>query len=864
MSSRVRFAGMDCLDPASLAEFAGEAGLPNDWVGRANGFRCPLGGQSGEGWILMTQSDLRSLDKDKFYSLDLIVDEYDRSITMPSLMVARGMSMFAMDSELDDQPMLVRLVDKRAILGMSTIGRIEGSSDAGCGQYNVRYPYADNSATGANLYYAESIFLGSPWTWQTMLQDLWQRLSSSIAGTCPTLPSTPSDPPENFRFLGVSAWDAIQQVLAKLNCAIQYNPVTDAFAFVSLTVNQTGLSAAITSLDKYRNYNYFPTQGDASRLPQTVRVFFQRSDAVFGAAKDSTRIGNIAMTPYFSVDISTGITGAISGTVMPIWDDMTAVVDADGTISSSNRSVLNARANDQATAYVSQIVKAQTRYRLHLNGWHQSILPGSQISEVAWYDLGGNLGAITEIHRNELLSGSGAPDTGSAENLMPPDIGRGTKRSNSGLMVRGDGNIPPAEGTTTVSPGSATVNLYVFDGTSWVDSGEDIKVYNYAPVYGNKNELIPCSYVNGVPCVALVANYIWHVTAPGVASGGTTGVTLPDGRTVTATAIGSFTSGDSAGVFEDLTGPSYWLFGSGGTPGDSAMALVSVYSGGYDETNCTWSGKVIQDLSANPSGYCSNPLTNGTDCKIVVLNSDIGSFSVSKATLTVGEIYLARRIATIGSEENKRDVYVIRIEDNFFYHLTMIAPGVDAGGNIPITLPTGATVTAYNHSLTVRIEYNDKCYVAKDLTDNRWYLWKSGGGGSTPPVNQQACVLEGFVLSAFAKQNARFPMQITRAYQGTSVTIDVTPGQTVLVENYLRGVGIGGVNGTENFLFEGEINGCARAAYDETTGLYRADWVECAKRSPVNPNGSPGETSQVFALFDFGGGDPSPYYYGDT
>jgi hypothetical protein len=197
-------------------------------------------------------------------------------------------------------------------------------------------------------------------------------------------------------------------------------------------------------------------------------------------------------------------------------------------------------------------------------------------------------------------------------------------------------------------------------------------------------------------------------------------VTLSTGETVTAINLGdTVRAGDECAVFLDLPSLLWCLIGGGG----NNMAIVNVY-GTTANGSCLWPGKVA--APQNGSGYCTdNQFTDNTACLLVVLNSDLGSAATTKVLLNVGEHYIGRRVGAIAGVP----VYAIRVEDNFLYRVTIPSPGVGPGLTISITLPTGQTVTATNWSAAT-LNTSDKAFVAKDLSDGNWYLWKSGGAGA--------------------------------------------------------------------------------------------------------------------------------------
>jgi hypothetical protein len=159
------------------------------------------------------------------------------------------------------------------------------------------------------------------------------------------------------------------------------------------------------------------------------------------------------------------------------------------------------------------------------------------------------------------------------------------------------------------------------------------------------------------------ANHCYHVTLSASIAAGTSGsVTLPDGRSETATNWSSdanLQAGDKCLCFQDLTNGSYYLLDGGRGPAETAV--VSVYAPDADEGNCLWPGKVmlIDSEGGPPTAACSTPFVPGDDCWLLVINSDGGSWQSPKLKLKVGEHYIGRKVFSIGVDPAV-PVYAIR------------------------------------------------------------------------------------------------------------------------------------------------------------------------------------------------------------
>jgi hypothetical protein len=160
-------------------------------------------------------------------------------------------------------------------------------------------------------------------------------------------------------------------------------------------------------------------------MPETVRVFFHRKEVNFGIERDVQDSSNWEMAAVVSKDRATGITGAIAGSVLTVWDDLPALFDGAGT--NTNSAALQTRADEVGDNVRDRINVSEERFRRMYSGMISTVLPGSQVSEVRWRDFGDETGAVTEIIRTP-PKGPGGAGLGNwlpaNERLGPPDLSR--------------------------------------------------------------------------------------------------------------------------------------------------------------------------------------------------------------------------------------------------------------------------------------------------------------------------------------------------------------------------------------------------------------------------------------------------------
>src|SRR5581483_3126753 len=65
----ITFGGKPCILPNTIMDACRQQGLPTDWFGKPNSYRCPRGTQYGEAWLLMRKGDIDALKLDDLQTL---------------------------------------------------------------------------------------------------------------------------------------------------------------------------------------------------------------------------------------------------------------------------------------------------------------------------------------------------------------------------------------------------------------------------------------------------------------------------------------------------------------------------------------------------------------------------------------------------------------------------------------------------------------------------------------------------------------------------------------------------------------------------------------------------------------------------
>ena len=414
-----------CLDPQQLYREATRLGASVEhWHGKANSFHCPRGKVAGRAYVLLPRKEVlgrrenagdTGLDFTATYAIEFT--HGSTTLTISELYVIGARELYADGQDTSDQtPMLLELADKRDLMGMSSCNVWYNSL---CPGAPADADAAGDFSTDTDLYYAESLNGGAFWTWQTMCGDLWGDLPSGLSpGVSPTLPYAPDDYPRNLRFVGISPWDAYHEVLAKLGCVLLYNPLTGAFTIVRTNAAQN-VASITTDTDLLAHHGSHKGVVD---YPATIRVFFPRRMEHQGSEKEIQRVaGNWIDNETYSKDIASGLTGAVTGTVHSIIDDMPAVYKFDAT--ALNTTACDTRAAEVAANYKNQLLYDLGEYRSLFRGLKSAVLPGASIAEIRWYDTGS--GMVTEY----LGAATAQPEPGDGPSLakepwLPPDLQR--------------------------------------------------------------------------------------------------------------------------------------------------------------------------------------------------------------------------------------------------------------------------------------------------------------------------------------------------------------------------------------------------------------------------------------------------------
>lgn len=375
----ITLGGRPCVDAIEEARNLARLGYtaPPEFA-RANCLLNPRGEQPARGWFLMLGQDLAKLNANALQTLTMI-DGFGNSVEVENLVIAREPACLT-PSLTPSDPNACYLIEVADARWRCHNPYYSITINA---QYNVRAPGYGGQYYKATLNSGENP--PSPWTWEEMVGNIWGLLSEQL-GEYPGLPIEPDGVPERYRYLGVSAWRALCQVLAKLGLVVIWNATEGAYAIVVIGDEDDDADTVLGQVPDLLIFNRIFPAVTRGRMAAGVRVCFHRVQEHYGTepatAQDATQF--ITSNVYtVDVDASDAIKNAAEpGTHHPLWDDLPALYDPAGNL--LNAEALNTRAQARANAYYATIQGAGGNRRQQIYSGLLDIAPGGTISGVCW------------------------------------------------------------------------------------------------------------------------------------------------------------------------------------------------------------------------------------------------------------------------------------------------------------------------------------------------------------------------------------------------------------------------------------------------------------------------------------------------
>lgn len=243
-------------------------------------------------------------------------------------------------------------------------------------QYNVRSPAYPQE------YYSES---SGTWTWSTMAGDIWSRMSAFL-GSYPGLPITPVGSPENWKFCGVSAFDALCSILTHLGMSIACDLTQDnPFTVVYNDATDTAFDTLTERYAKNLEDDFEWIDLGSGRVPKTIIVYFRLRNAQYGQEETVRRDAHQeSSTPYYPVTVTAPARFANAVGTHFLHSDFTIRQDIDGVADATDVTTATTIADDLVTKYYASIHGANWQRISRIYAGALPFATGSKVSEVKW------------------------------------------------------------------------------------------------------------------------------------------------------------------------------------------------------------------------------------------------------------------------------------------------------------------------------------------------------------------------------------------------------------------------------------------------------------------------------------------------
>ena len=373
----------NCYDPAQLrAEFQAAGLSVTAFAERANSYRTGMGREPGRGYLLLTRDQLDQIGTNP---ITLVIEEVDNNGDSLARMAFQGLDIDRSEalhpgynpnlpgaSKSPAESMyLVHVVDSRREKQNYSIDK----------SYNLLYD--DNVAVG---YTKPDLSL---FTVREILDDI-----ASIVGWTLSYVDA-SDPlldfrPEGFRFIGISAFDALTSVLRAYRLRLSVASNGTPWVVPADLGNTSVFDDAIAGVNRVRLVDHKGFDHPV-RIPAEVRVYFPNRDFQFHLYATSTTTPNpvawspqevMSLYPFYRYDET--VSGANSSEVHHLWGALPRTTNDVGV---TNESALDSHGADLAQQHLDWLSQWDTWREFTYAGILQ-YEPTGPFSGVAWYDFG--------------------------------------------------------------------------------------------------------------------------------------------------------------------------------------------------------------------------------------------------------------------------------------------------------------------------------------------------------------------------------------------------------------------------------------------------------------------------------------------
>ncbi len=328
-------------------------GYPTWWEQKAGTATLTLGRSPGRIWCLLQKHDIDQMQVDGTFDQlhTLVLGCGQDSVTFVNLVVVPhpvcitpGLGATGRGSP--NSTYLVELADPRYL------AQNRYYSNPTIRQFNVLAPDSGwVTGTGnqtfvalaATAFYASSLNSGAIWSWQGVLDTLWADINVAELGSSPQLPISPDGVPNNLKFIGISAWDAYNQVLERLSCAFAYWP-DGTTSIVQKGTTNPAFTTALARFDgqPWSPYDEVPPDVVRSKVASQVVVYSHTLYEQYGqeAVLPANSTQWSTRTPLYSITVA-----APAGSTVAIL----SVSETGNSVAVSTADIHNFRLGQQVT-----------------------------------------------------------------------------------------------------------------------------------------------------------------------------------------------------------------------------------------------------------------------------------------------------------------------------------------------------------------------------------------------------------------------------------------------------------------------------------------------------------------------------------
>lgn len=336
-------------------------------------------GKYTKGWILLPLYELQQLN---LYATNFELEAGNLLLKNLAIVQAQCVTTGIIDAK--ESLYLVELTDARSILCNKWFKFPINA------QYNMRSPAYPQS------YYSGSLNSGIAWTWSTMLSSIWT--SMSLLSSFPGLPVIPTGTPENYDFTGVSAWDALCEMLRHLGLMIACDLTSSSpFTIVSDGADDAVFTAKQTLYNNRLEEDLAWLDVGSGRVPKTVVVYFRYRTEQYG--QEETVRGDslqLVSNQLYSISVATAFTLATG--IHFLHDDFTIRRDYDGVTNTNDVATAAIIAVERVQQYMDIVYNRTTGNMTQVYAGALPFTTGSQVDSVCWQQT--KTGWRTTIARN--------------------------------------------------------------------------------------------------------------------------------------------------------------------------------------------------------------------------------------------------------------------------------------------------------------------------------------------------------------------------------------------------------------------------------------------------------------------------------